>query len=352
MRALFILVPLLAAFPATASAQGPEGWNGSNPFVCTLQQVGTGTDFPQPNADPFCVEFDKRHQNVDQLGVVDFLSKEPARVAAASDKCFYFQSDHWRGTVSESIPQSETYAWDGHYYFNKATGAGGAYVENFRIGGQSGDPTALPGFPEEYKQYFSQGRGGVQAVGDVQADPRCATKPNPSGPGGGSGGGGSGSGSGGSGGSNPNAHRCRVPGGRVGRGIGGVKLRMKRATARRDLGLPKKESRRWMQWCFDGGGRLLAAFGRKRGTADIVLTTAAPFDTHGIRVGTRGRTARKRLHGERRLGKAHGATLYAKRERHRRLVVAIKARRVTYLAVTRPKLAKRWTLHYLRTRPR
>src|SRR4051812_49967137 len=350
MRALLILGPLIAAFPATARAQGPQGWDGTNPFVCTLQQVGTGTDFPQPNADPFCVEFDKRHQNVDKLGVVDFLSKEPARVAAASGKCFYFQSDHWRGTVSESVPQSETYAWDGHYYFNKATGAGGAYVENFRFGGQSGDPTAVPGFPEEYKKYFSQGRGGVQAVGDVQADPRCATKPNPSGPGGGSGDGSGGSG--GTGGGGPNAHRCRVPGGRVGRGIGGVRLKMKRAAARRALGLPNKESRRWMQWCFDGGGRLLAAFSPKRNRAAVVLTTAAPFDTHGIRRGTRARTARKRMHGEHRLGKARGATLYTKRERNRRLLVAIKGGRVAYLAVARPKMAKRWALHYLRTRPR
>ncbi|MEA2409858.1 MAG: hypothetical protein QOC77_419 [Thermoleophilaceae bacterium] len=345
----WLAVVIVLAFPAAASAQGPSGWDGSNPFACTLQQVGTGTDFPQPGADPFCVDFDKRHQNVDQLGVVDFLSKEPARVAAASGKCFYFQSDHWRGTVSESVPQSETYAWDGHYYFNKATGAGGAYVENFRFAGQSGDPTAVPGFPEQYKQYFSQGRGGVQAVGDVQADPRCATKPNPSGPGGGSGGGGSGGG--GSGGSGSSADRCRVPGGRVGRGIGGVRLRMKRAAARRALGLPRTESRRWMTWCFDGGGRLLAAFGPKGKGADLVLTTAAPFDTHGIRVGTRGRVARKHLHGESRLGRARGATVYAERELHRHVLVAIKRGRVVYLAVTRPKLANRQTLRYLRTLP-
>jgi hypothetical protein len=207
----------------------------------------------------------------------------------------------------------------------------------------------VPGFPEEYRKYFSQGRGGVQAVGDVQADPRCATKPNPSGPGGGSGGGGGGSG--GSGGS-PNANRCRVPGGRVGRGIGGVRLRMKRAAARRALGLPLTESRRWMTWCFDGGGRLKAAFGPGKRGADLVLTSAAPFDTHGIRPGTRGRTARKRLRGERRLGRVRGATVYAKSERHRRLLVAIKDGRVAYLAVTRPKLAKRWALRYLRTRPR
>jgi hypothetical protein len=345
MRAL-VLAALIAAASGTASAsaQGPEGWDGTNPFVCTLQQVGTGTDFPQPKADPFCVEFDKTHQNVDQLGVVDFLSKEPARVAAASDKCFYFQSDHWRGTVSESVPQSETYAWDGHYYFDKATGAGGAYVENFRFGGQTGDPTALPGFPDEWRKYFSSGRGGVRAVGDVQADPRCATKPNPSGPGGGSG-----SGSGGSGGGGSAANRCRVPGGRVGRGIGGVRLGMKRKKARRALGLPVTESARWMAWCFDGGGRLLAAF-NGRG-ADLVLTNAAPFDTHRIRRGSRARRARRRLHHERRIGRARGVTVLAQRERHRRLLVGLRRGRVAYLAVARRRLSNRRALRILKTAP-
>jgi hypothetical protein len=140
-----------------------------------------------------------------------------------------------------------------------------------------------------------------------------------------------------------------VPGGRVGRGIGGVRLRMTRAAARRALGLPLTESRRWMWWCFDGGGRLLAAFGRNG--ADLVLTSAAPFDTHGIRPGMRARSARRRLHGERRLGRARGATVYAKRERHRRLLVGIRRGRVQYLAVTRPKLAKQRALRYLRTRP-
>src|SRR3954452_15289590 len=146
--ACLALVAALAAAPPAGAAK-VVGWDGSNPFDCVIQNVGAGTNFPEPNADPFCVEFDKRHQNVTELGVVDFLSKEPARVAAASPKCFYFQSDHWRGTVSESVPQSEAYGYDGHYYFDKARGAGGVYVENFRIAGQSGDPTSLPGFPEE-----------------------------------------------------------------------------------------------------------------------------------------------------------------------------------------------------------
>src|SRR5438045_5963440 len=140
---------LLAAvlLVAPAHAAGPAPYDGSIPFLCTLQQVGQGTDFPQPDADPFCVEYDKTHQNVDKLGVVYFLSKEPARVAAASPKCFYFQRDHWIGSVSEGIPQSQTYAWDGSYYFDKAKGTGGAYVENFSLAGQSGDPTLIPGFP-------------------------------------------------------------------------------------------------------------------------------------------------------------------------------------------------------------
>jgi hypothetical protein len=349
MRAGFVAglaAAAVVALPQAATAQsGASGWDGTNPFLCTLQQVGTGTDFPQPDADPFCVEFDKTHQNVDQLGVVDFLSKEPARVAAASGKCFYFQSDHWRGTASESQPASETYAWDGHYYFDKATGAGGAYVENFRIGGQTGDPSTLPGFPAEWKPYFSNGRGGVTALGDVQADPRCATRPNPSGPGGGS------PGSGGTPGSQ--ADRCRVPGGRVGRGIGGVSLGMRRLGARRALGLPSTESARWMTWCFDGGGRLFAALGRRgdRARVDLVLTDSAPFDTHGVRPGTRARTARRLLRGERRVGRVRGATVFTKRERGRRLLVGLRQGRVAYLAVARPRISARRAVRYLRSMP-
>ena len=80
-------VGALVALALCAPAWGtnyPTGWNGDNPFSCELQNVGFGTSYPHPEADPFCVEFDKRRQNVSQLGVVDFLSQEPARVAAAS----------------------------------------------------------------------------------------------------------------------------------------------------------------------------------------------------------------------------------------------------------------------------
>jgi hypothetical protein len=329
-----VAVLLLAAVPVAAGAQ-PEttGYDGHNPFRCTLQQLGTGTKFPQPNADPFCVEYDKTHQNVTELGVVQFLSQEPARVAAASPKCFYFQRDHWTGSVVAG-QGPETYHWDGSYFFNKATGAGGVYVENFRIGGQSGDPTALPGFPAAWKPYFSKGRGGVQTVGDVQADPRCATRPNPSGPGGRR---------------QTNANgRCRVPGGRIGRGIGGARLLERRRTVRRDIGKPARERRFYARWCFDGGGRLVAAFGRHAFRVQLLMTNAPPFDTHGFRTGSRARRARHRMRHERRIGRVRGARAWCSHERRRILCVGLAKRHVKWIAIARRRFKRARTLIYLR----
>jgi hypothetical protein len=157
------LAALLAALVLSASALALPlaPYDGSNPFRCRIQNTGTGTDFPDPGADPFCVEFNKTQQNVTDLGLVDFLTKEPARVAAAVDKCFYYQVDHWTGSVVQGEPP-ELWHWDGHYYFDKARGVGGVYVENVRIGGQPADPRLLPGFPAEYLPYFGPGGGGVQ----------------------------------------------------------------------------------------------------------------------------------------------------------------------------------------------
>src|SRR5713226_8319619 len=97
---------LFASAPAGALSP-PTGWNGANPFNCEVQYAGFGTAFPHPDADPFCVDFDKRRQNITDLGVVDFLAQEPARVAAASPKCFYFQSDHWRGSIVQGDPSTK-----------------------------------------------------------------------------------------------------------------------------------------------------------------------------------------------------------------------------------------------------
>jgi hypothetical protein len=140
-----------------------------------VQRVGTGTSFPDPGADPFCVEFDKRSQNVTDLGVVDFLLNEPARVAAASTKCFYHQTDHWTGSVEQGQPP-ELWHWDGRYFFDKAKAVGGVSLTNLRLGGVTVDPRLLPGFPMQLWPYFGPGRGGARLVNLGVAEPTCAAK--------------------------------------------------------------------------------------------------------------------------------------------------------------------------------
>ena len=133
-------------------------------------------------------------------------TQEPARVAAASPKCFYYQTDHWRGSITQENAATETYGYDGSYYFDKARGAGGVAVKNFRVAGQQGDPTTIPGFPAAYRPYFGKGRGGFQYAGaGIEVEPRCVElakrkrvyRPSET------------------------KRACRLAGGRIGSGIGG-----------------------------------------------------------------------------------------------------------------------------------
>ena len=340
-----IATAVLAAFltvPAVAGAQsGVSGWDGKNPFDCVLQQAGEGVDFPNPEADPFCVEYQKRHQNVNNLGVVDFLSKEPARVAQAGPKCFYFQHDHWVGSVVEGNQQTQTYAWDGSYYYDKATGTGGTYVENFTVNGQTGDPTLLPGFPSEYKPYFGNGRGGVRRSDQVDVEPSCVAKaekksPYPPPPG------------------TEGYKRCRVPGGSVRRGIGGIKLGATRAAVRRTLGQPTKASVRWVWYCMSGGGRLVARFDDRGpgGRAVLIVTNARPFDLRGIRAGQTTAKVRGKLRPFKRLiSKRGGKRLLRRREKKQVLLVGTHTGTVEFIAVGRPKLADKRLIRLLKRTP-
>jgi hypothetical protein len=165
----------MAVMAGTAVATTPVvPWDGSNPFRCTIQNVGTGTDFPDPDADPFCVEFDKTQQNVTELGLLEFLLREPARVAAASTKCFYYQVDHWTGSIVQGqAPQ--LWHWDGHYFFDKARAVGGVHLERFTtplfgpvtVGSQLVDLGAAEPLcaakvdtPEERRRVYRKGAGG------------------------------------------------------------------------------------------------------------------------------------------------------------------------------------------------
>lgn len=165
-----LAVVLVAAAPAAADPLVP--YDGSNPYVCELQRLGTGVDFPDPNADPLCVEYDKTNQDLAGLGVVDFLSNEPARIAIARDKCFYYQRDEWRGSVLEG-GGIETYHWNGGYFFDRARGRGGAFVENVRLLGSGGDPSWVNYVPEPFRPFVNPSGGGGAARFDVDVDPRC-----------------------------------------------------------------------------------------------------------------------------------------------------------------------------------
>jgi hypothetical protein len=157
LRVGIVLVIVLAATGPASAATPVVPWDGTNPFRCQNQNVGTGVDFPDPGADPFCVEFDKTQQNITDFGLVEFLAMEPARVAAAVPKCFYFQHDHWTGSIVQGQPP-ELWHWDGSYFFDKAQGIGGVYVSDLR------------------SVLFGPVTGGVRLVSLGQVDPICAAK--------------------------------------------------------------------------------------------------------------------------------------------------------------------------------
>ena len=226
-----------------AASEPPSAWDGVNPFRCTLQQAGLEAEVPDPEADPYCVEFDKRRQNVTELGVADFLAKEPARVAAASPKCFYFQSDHWRGSVVQDDGSTETYEWDGHYFFDKATGDGGVWVTNFTFNGNTFDPSTIPGIPPETAAQLGPGTGGFITHNQVESDPACVEKAKAGG---------------------IYADAAARPKGCVAtagplrrRRLGPVRLGMREARVRARLGAPRAIRRGFLRYCADGGGKLL-----------------------------------------------------------------------------------------------
>lgn len=166
-----LLSALALAAPAAAFEAQP--YDGSIPFDCELQQAGMGVDFPDPDADPFCVQYDKTDQNLTGLGLVEFLALEPARVAAAVDKCFYFQRDEWRGSVLED-GEHELWHWTGSYWFDKANGRGGAYIEDARLLGQGPPPTWTDFAPAPFAPYVHPTGAGGSVSFDYPADPRCA----------------------------------------------------------------------------------------------------------------------------------------------------------------------------------
>jgi hypothetical protein len=311
----------LAAAPAAAQAPaGPYApYDGHVPFNCRIQNVGTGTDFPDPGADPFCVEFDKTQQNVTDFGLADFLSREPARVAAASPKCFYYQHDHWTGSVVQS-GQPEVWHWDGSYFFDKASGSGGVYVENFRVGGQPAD--WRPFAPPDFQPYLAPGGGGgVLLSGEVEAEPACAARVD-----------------------SPIErrqvyyHRIR-PGKILRLRIAPIRLRTLRAAAIRRLGPPHHRASHTDRWDVAGGGELRAAWrGSPLDRRVAALLTTSPGHTRaGVEPGDRARRARRALRGRRAFALAGYRVFESPRQRRSALLYGVRAGEVGWIAILDPR---------------
>jgi hypothetical protein len=322
--------------PAAAAAQSPTvvgPYDGEIPFNCELQNVGTGTDFPEPHADPFCVEFDKTNQNVTDFGLADFTAQEPARVAAAGDKCFYFQRDHWTGSVVQG-QAPEIWHWDGNYFYDRARGVGGVSVRNFRLGGTPQDAT--PYVPPGYAPYFdSNGGGGVQVLLESDPDPTCAAKVDTP------------------------AKRdlvygdrgiyrnCIQPaGGLRGRRVGAVRLGIRRDSALTKLGPPRNHVHDSDRWCLIGKGQLRIAYGPGGGPATLIRTSGRGQSAHGVGRGDPLRRA-QRLLDLQRLFDAGGTRIFdAGTEHGRELLIGVASHRVRWVAIAdRGALRSRAALH-------
>jgi hypothetical protein len=315
---------LLAASPAGAQSP-PEAfapYDGRIPFACVLQNVGTGTDYPDPDADPFCVEFDKTNQNVTDFGIAEFLAQEPARIAAAAPKCFYFQRDHWTGSIVQGS-EPELWHWDGDYFFDKARGIGGVSVRNFRLGGVPMDAT--PYVPEAYRPFFAEGGGGGALLEmETISDPRCAAMVD-----------------------TPQeqaqvygdtglALGCIPPGGDLrGKRIGEARLGMRRAEVLTKLGPPQDSRRRVDRWCLIGKGELRVAYGRGD-RAQLLVSSGRGHSIRGVARGDRARRAHRRLSLEPRLRRGELRLFEAPPAKRRRAWVGIAGGRVRWVLLAKP----------------
>jgi hypothetical protein len=304
----------------TTQVLGP--WDGTNPFNCTIQNVGTGIDFPDPDADPFCVEFDKTDQNLDppDFGMVEFLANEPFRVAAAAPKCFYYQRDHWTGSVIQGVPL-ELWHWDGSYYFDKAKGVGGVHVDNFRIGGQQA--SAYPFAPDEYKPFLSpNGGGGVITLLETNPDPSCVAKAE----------------QGDVYANQPLFLNCISPGGELrARRVGHVRLGMSPDAIYALLGRPHSTKRGVDRWCVIGDAELRIGYrkGSPNGAA-LILTTVLGHTVRGVGTGTKRRKAIGKLDLDRVFGVGKVGVFEGPSKPRRDLFVGIKGKRVAWLAIIDP----------------
>lgn len=324
-----LTLPPGAAAQTSFTPVGP--WDGTNPFNCASQDVGTGTDFPDPDADPFCVEFDKTQQNVTDFGLADFTANEPARVAAAAPKCFYYQRDHWTGSIVQGS-EPELWNWVGSYFFDKAKGIGGAHLSSFRVGGTPMDAT--PYVPPAYQPYVEPtGGGGAIVLMESDPDPECGAMVDTpeereaiyA--------------------SEPRYKRCIAPGGQIlRRRVGRVKLGMPARAVRERIGPPRERKRFTQRWCIEGGSSLRVQFhrreaGRERGAprgAALILTTNPGHSFRRVGPGSKRERAVRRLGMRSLFELGRLEVLAAPADRRRQLVAGVRGKRLKWIGLVDP----------------
>ena len=122
---------------------------------------------------------------------------------------------------------------------------------------------------------------------------------------------------------------CLPAGLRVGaQGIGPLRRGLTRRGVRSRAGEPARESKAALRYCVRGGGRAYVAFDT-RGRARMVVSVATRHRVRGVGRGTTVRAMRKRISGERRLGRKQFVARVGKGS----LVFGVKRGRVRYVAV-------------------
>jgi hypothetical protein len=303
---------LVAVFSASAAAQAPQQWDGSNPFTCTLQNGDTPQD---PNADPFCVEYDHSVSDpaTGQAELTALLTNGPSQLAAATNKCAVYRVDHWTST----LPPAE---FDSAMFFNKATGTSGTAVTKATV--------PIPGLPV----------GGMGSVPVVQS---CTTQTQS---GGGTGGGTTGGGLlGGLSGPNPGVKTrsgvsCKNRGGNAKSGLGRARLGLTRKAVVKRFGKPTRRASGYYHYCLRKGGDLAIHFGRHSKT-DVVMTNGKSFHAGRVRIGSRLTRVRSSLHHEQVLGHRKRDWVIGVTHRRWRLLVGLSKNRVVYIAAVSTKLS-------------
>lgn len=187
---LAIAAALLVAGPVAQAQPAPPEPYVDPPFAgdCEFRHYGEGEAPPLddlPDDDPLCVEYEKEDITLAGEGAAMFLLAEPARVAAALDKCQYWQVDHWSIQVAaDTVP---IVRWDGSYWFDRGAGTGAVRMTNLELGGQPASPhevaDALEALSAEladgFRQYGDETGGGGMSFSVGGGDPACAAQPQP-----------------------------------------------------------------------------------------------------------------------------------------------------------------------------